>query len=280
MRLCVTLEVERNVVVPLNYQHQLSSAIYHFLETADADYAQFLHTEGYAPLQKDKGGKISNEKDDRYHPSSFGSHPFQERRRFKLFTFSQLWAARSRVGQGRLHVLPGPVTWWVSSPLEKFLREFATGLLSAGMLRVGSTILPIAQVETLPTPDFRETMRFKCLSPIVAAVAENTSEKRWTRYLRPKDPAFSERVRANLLAKYSALHGTTPADDRLLLAFDTEYLAKHKGTKLITFKEIQIVGAFAPFILTGSIELIRIGYECGLGEKNAAGFGMVEVVNK
>ena len=50
MRLCVMLQVEQEVVIPLNYQYQLSSAIYHFLEAADADYAHFLHGEGYAPL--------------------------------------------------------------------------------------------------------------------------------------------------------------------------------------------------------------------------------------
>jgi CRISPR-associated endoribonuclease Cas6 len=71
-----------------------------------------------------------------------------------------------------------------------------------------------------------------------------------------------------------------PADDRLTLTFNTDYLAKHKGTKLVTYKEIQIVGAFAPFTLTGTTELVRVGYECGLGEKNAAGFGMIEVVNR
>jgi CRISPR-associated endoribonuclease Cas6 len=37
------------------------------------------------------------------------------------------------------------------------------------------------------------------------------------------------------------------------------------------------VGAFAPFILSGSKELMRLAYDCGVGEKNAAGFGMIEV---
>jgi CRISPR-associated endoribonuclease Cas6 len=119
-------------------------------------------------------------------------------------------------------------------------------------------------------------MRFKCLSPLVVAVHD--PQRRTPRYLRPDDPEFSERVRQNLLAKHAALHGQAPTDDRLSLTFDADYLKTHKGTKLTTYKGIHIVGAFCPFTLSGSIELMRVGYECGLGEKNAGGFGMIEVI--
>jgi CRISPR/Cas system endoribonuclease Cas6 (RAMP superfamily) len=39
------------------------------------------------------------------------------------------------------------------------------------------------------------------------------------------------------------------------------------------------VGAFCPFTVSGSPELMETGYQTGLGEKNAGGFGMVDVVN-
>ncbi|MBV9470974.1 MAG: CRISPR-associated endoribonuclease Cas6, partial [Abitibacteriaceae bacterium] len=173
---------------------------------------------------------------------------------------------------------PGAVEWYVASPVEKFLQEFATGLLACHRLQVGQAALPIAQVETLPPPEFSATMHLKCLSPIVVGVGETSDGQRKTRYLRPKDPGWSERIGQNLLGKYAALHGGAPPDTRLALHFDPEYLAIHKGTKLITYKDIQMVGAFAPLRLTGSPDLVRIGYECGLGEKNAGGCGMVEVV--
>lgn len=271
MRLKVTLHIERATFIPLNYQYALSSAVYRFLETADSDYAQFLHFEGYAPLSPAEGTDSRDATLDR--------------RRFKLFTFSQLKAERSRVdirmrGEEKLHLLPGRVEWQIASPVEPFLTNFASGLLTSGVLRITSAELPIAHVETLSPPQWQETLRCKCLSPIVAAVGEKADGKYHTRYLRPKDPAWSERVRENLLGKYSALHGTTPEDTRLSLRFDTEYLEKHRGTKLVTYKEIQIVGAFAPFTLSTSKELFEVAYNCGVGEKNAAGFGMVEVVEK
>jgi CRISPR-associated endoribonuclease Cas6 len=272
MRLRVALELEREAAVPINHQHLLTGVVYRFLEAADADYAAFLHGEGYAvspPLSPPSQGGVRNER------SQGGAQ--EDRRRFKLFVFSPLRAKRRRADGVILRIGPGPVEWLVSSPVEKFLTEFATGLLSAGVLQVGTLTLPIAQVEALPEPEFGDTARFTCLSPIVVSVTETREGRRVTRYLRPDDPAFGERVRLNLLAKYAALYGALPSDDRLTLTFDAAYLARNRGTKKITYKEIEVVGAFAPFQISGSPELIRVGYTSGLGEKNAGGFGMVEV---
>ncbi len=252
MRLRVTMMLDCEVCLPINHQHLLTGVVYRFLERADADYAQFLHTEGYAATEDER-----------------------DRHRFKLFVFSPLRAKRRRADHVLLHIGPGPVEWLVSSPVEPFLTAFATGLLSEGVLPVGRLALSIAQVETLPAPHLDEVNRFTCLSPIVASIS---GERPTPEYLRPGDPRFSEQVRCNLMAKYRALHGKPPADDRLALEFDTDYLEHHRGTKLIDFKGIQVVGALAPFTLRGSPEMIRVGYECGLGEKNAAGFGMVEIL--
>jgi len=256
MRLRVTLQVEQPITIPLNYQYQLASAVYGFLEESDADYASFLHSEGYAPPEAEPEGL---------------------RRRFKLFVFSQLRATRSRVQGDRLHLRPGSVEWQIASPVEPFLTNFASGLLTMGALRIERACLPVAVAETLAQPEFTSPLRCKCLSPIVVAVHD--SNHRTPRYLRPDDPEFSKRVRQNLLAKYKVLHGHSPEDDNLTLTFDADYLRTHRGTKLVSYKGIQIVGAFCPFTLLGSTELMRMAYECGLGEKNSNGFGMMEVVN-
>ncbi len=88
MHLRVTLQVEWPVDIPLNYQYPLASAVYRFLEESDADYARFLHGEGYASPDEEPGTL---------------------RRRFKLFVFSQLRAEHSRAQGDRLHLRPGGV---------------------------------------------------------------------------------------------------------------------------------------------------------------------------
>jgi CRISPR-associated endoribonuclease Cas6 len=150
-------------------------------------------------------------------------------------------------------------------------------LTTGSVVSVGAARLRLEMVEALGTPVFGERERFTCLSPIVSAVPREDGK---TYYLRPSDAAFSDAVRANLLWKHRLLHGGPPEDDRLLLEFDAAYLAdpKHReGTKLVTFKGIQIKGAFAPFMLTGSAALMQTAWDCGLGEKNSIGFGMIEM---
>ncbi len=250
MRLRVHLDNPHGAVVPINHAQYLTAAVYDLLATSDGDYARFLHDEGYAG---DDG------------------------RAFKFFTFSALRAARRAAEGDKLRLPPGPLEWLLSSPVEPFLQHVATGLLSVGVLRVASATFPIREVQTLPPPALPETTRFTCLTPIVAALPLPDGG---TRYLRPVDgPAFSDAVRANLLRKHRSLHGSPPADDRFALAFDPAYLARDRngGTKLITYKGIHIVGAFCPFTAAGSPELLRLGYDVGLGEKNSAGFGMADV---
>lgn len=253
MRIRVAVRLSRAVGLPINYQHLLTGVVYSFLEAADADYATFLHNDGYAQ-----------------------SGDPADRKRFKLFVFSWLRGRAFRVRGGELEVGPGIAEWFVSSPVSEFLQDFAAGLFGAGALRVGRVELPIEVVETLPEPQLRSGDGFICLSPIVVSVPDARDGKPGARYLRPGDPDFGEYARRNLINKHLALTGEAPPDTSLEIEFSADYLARRAGTKLITYKGIQIVGAFCPFRLSGSTDLMRVAYQCGLGEKNAGGFGMVE----
>lgn len=253
MRLRVRLDNPAGTRLPINYQECLTAAVYGLLAASDADYARRLHDDGYVTPRSEAG---------------------EGGRRFKLFTFSWLRGTRRTVDGDALRFAPGPLEWLVGSPVDEFLTHLATGLLAAGSLRVGPAALPISGIDALPMPTLAETTGFTCLSPVVAALPLPDGR---TRYLRPSDgDLFGEAVRRNLVRKHRLLYGEPPADDRLALTFDPAYLARTGGgTKLITFKGIRHVGAFCPFTASGSIELMRVGYETGFGEKNAAGFGMV-----
>ncbi|MCW3054641.1 MAG: CRISPR-associated protein Cas6 [Chthonomonadales bacterium] len=256
MRLAVRFECERPAMLPINHQHLLTGLVYRLLGASDADYAEELHDHGYA--SEEGSGK-----------------------RFKLFVFSGLRVpkGRRRIVGDRFQIAPGLVEWFLSSPRQDFLLHSATGLLSAGStVEVGSLRLVIREVCAMPQPTFSPTTAFSCMTPIVASLP---LPDRRTYYLRPcEGEAFSQAVRNNLLHKYRLLHaGELPTDDRLTLTFDPAYLDRdpHVGTKKITFKNIDVIGALAPFTLTGSPELIQTAWECGLGEKNSSGFGMIDL---
>ncbi len=256
MQLQVLAEIQEPTAVAINHHHLLTAIVYQFLGGSDTDFAQFLHDDGY--------GREGSSK------------------RVKLFCFSSLRVPKSRrrIVGATLWLDPGTVEWRVASPNEPFLRHFAEGLLKAGSLTVGRQQMPIVQASILPDPDFSAGQAaFTCLTPVVASVQDSPGG---AHYLTPVDrAAFSVAIRGNLLRKWEALHGApfADADAAFEFDFDQEYIARatHGGTRLIDFKGIKVRGVQAPFRVKGSPDLIRLMYDCGAGEKNSAGFGMVQV---
>jgi len=250
MRIQILADVDRGITLPINYNPLLAGAIYHFLAESDAAYADFLHNEGYIAAQK----------------------------RFKLFTFSQLMAERRRITDGQIH-FSSTLSWYVSSPIERFLSHFADTLLTWGSLQLGSHQLQIKDVTVPRAPRFRKEMRFRCLSPIVMSTKRERDGKPVMHYCLPDDPAFSELIYQNLIRKHEAIYGHAPHSDALTFRFDPAYIRRRQGrvTRLVDYRGIKIRGIMCPFTVSGSPALIHVGYECGFGDKNSAGFGMAEV---
>ena len=250
MRIKIVCHIGRGIYLPINYNHLLTSAIYRFLKLSDPEYARFLHEDGYATEEK----------------------------RFKLFTFSQLMAKKREI-LGDQICFRSLLTWYVSSPQEAFLGSFALSLMDQGKLQIGQLQLRVRDVEIPRTPRFHSQMTFRCLSPITMSTKRERDGKLVMHYCLPDEPEFSELVRQNLIRKYETIHRQKPADDSFSMEFDAEYIRKRKGriTRLIRYKDIDIRGVLCPFHATGSPELMFVGYECGFGDKNSAGFGMVDV---
>jgi CRISPR-associated endoribonuclease Cas6 len=250
MRIKIICDVGKGVCLPINYNYQLASVIYQFLKQSDPEYAFFLHEDGYTVEEK----------------------------HFKLFTFSQLMA-RQREIVGDEICFHSPLTWYVSSPQETFLGNFASSLMEGGKLQIGRLQLPVQDVEVPRNPRFQSQMTFRCLSPLTMSTKREREGELVMHYCLPDDPEFSELVRQNLLRKYEAIQGRKPRDTSFTMQFDAEYI-RRKGrqvTRLVRYKDVDIKGVLCPFHAAGSPELLFVGYECGFGDKNSAGFGMVEV---
>ena len=250
MRIKIIADVGAGLTLPINYNSKLVGVIYHFLAESNAEYATFLHDTGYSTGKK----------------------------RFKLFTFSQLLAKQRRIQGTHIH-FGSQLTWYVSSPVETFLSHFADTLLTEGRLSIGRHRLQIKDVSIPRIPGFQTRMRMRCLSPIVMSTVRQRDGKQSQHYCLPEDPALSELIRQNLIRKHEAIYSRTPTDDALTFRFDTDYThaRPRRVTRLVDYKGTQIRGVMAPFYVAGSPALIQTGYECGFGVKNSLGFGMVDV---
>ena len=249
MRIQILVDVGQDFTLPVNYNNLLVGVIYRYLGDSNPEYADFLHDEGYRAAQK----------------------------RFKLFTFSRLLAKHRRIIDGQIH-FGSTITWYVSSPVEKFLSHFADTLLTEGRLSIGQHELKVKDVSIPRTPKFQSNMRFRCLSPIVMSAAREHEGKRRTHYCLQDDPELSQLIRQNLIRKHEAVYGSI-SDDALSFRFDEDYIRRspRRITQLVDFKGIKIRGVLCPFYVSGSTALIRVGYECGFGDKNSIGFGMAEL---
>ena len=179
--------------------------------------------------------------------------------------------------EGLLHVT-------VSSPKNEFIEHLVIGLLQEPLVWIGNQRFRVETVRKLDLPDLSDDMPFIMLSPLVCTTKREPEQ--YPQFLFPGDPEFERVVFENLLRKYQVLYGRefTCNSEQFSFAIDHAYVERMNGKikKLITLKEgksdeTKIKGTLAPFRLKAPRELIEVGYECGFGEKNSQGFGMVKV---
>lgn len=242
MRFKVTLETAEHTAISLNYQYALMSAIYDTLEQGNVEYAKFLHEQGY-----------------------------QNQRRFKLFTFSNLLTNRFKVERGYLY-LRGKVYFIVSSPVQDFILNLIAGFRDKKYLEINHSKFLISGIEISEEPQYLPSMNYKSISPYT--VSRQRDDGR-VHYLRENETQeLEERLKNNILRKAEILK-ITDTDIKFTLP-------NRKKSKLITIKEgrfdeIKVKSIVSDVTITAPASLQRLCYEAGIGEKNSMGFGCLEI---
>lgn len=257
MRIKLTLENLPGSKLSLNYQYELSAAIYKILSRADPAFSEWLHDTGYT----------------------------LEGRRFKLFTFSRMhFGTPFRINKEAGNVaLAGRQYLTLSFFVPNAVEKFVTGVFKDQRFGIGTAgnrpvDFSITQVELVPPPDFQPVMRFRTCSPIV--MPERVEGYANEQYRSPLDPGYKDLFFANLLNKYESArqHGLV---DPLPMGPRHFRLLNNPQSKLIIIKagtpaETKVRGFEFEFEMEAPEALVRFGYYAGFGEDNAQGFGMVE----
>lgn len=262
MRLLLVLRVTpfKNVI-PLNYQYPVSAWIYQRMSLANRKFTDWLHDQGYQILNKN----------------------------FKLFTFSSFNVPQRKITGDRLHILGSQVSLQLSFHVDKAAESFIIGLFQNQEFEIGDRISKakflVETIESLPVPEFRPEMEFRCLSPICVSRTVIRKGKKMPEYLSPEHPEFERIFFDNLIFKYvAARNGVSVEEEKNRYEspqFKLTVLGEPKS-RLITIKtgqpqQTRVRGYFFPFKITAPRELIQFGYQAGFGEKNSLGFGCVEV---
>jgi CRISPR-associated endoribonuclease Cas6 len=255
MRFLLTLQRinEKERIIPINYQYEVSAWIYRVISHGDAAFSAWLHEQGYA----------------------------DDKKQFRLFTFSNLIIPSRSIMGDRIIIGSETIRIIVSFLPIEAINHFIQGLFGQQEFRLGDrqsqVSFRVTTVEKLPDPLFHDKMTFRASSPIL--VTHNVPEEKYARYIAPDHPGYSQLFFHNLTEKWKAFAGKiyTKTSGSETITILSPVRKKGVLIKAGTPMESKLIGYSFDFELNGPIELIRLGYYTGFGEKNSVGFGCVEV---
>jgi len=267
VRLALTLRPENSKLISANYNYSLSSAIYKLLKFGSPEFSKFLHDKGF----------VLNEK------------------QYKLFTFA-LRLGKIKIFNNVFHIKQSRIKLFISSPkIEDFVKNFVIGTFRFKKIELlaNNTLSDflIEQAELVPEPNFYGKMRFLLLSPLILTTRKERNGVMRQYFYRYDDDTneLERKVNHNLMNKYKLINGKDYTGSGVEFNWDINYVnnkikqGKRISKRVLITREIDnpisIIGMEAPFYLKGDIALMKIGYECGFGEKNSMGFGMASVAN-
>ncbi len=260
MRFKIIFKVNGNPVFPFNYQYELSAGLYKI----------FLDIKNYSK----EYAKIED--------VDF----------LNQITFSRIEIPKRKISKDGIKCFSNFVFLKVSTGLpdigsDDLWRAFKNNLnklvIFKKMEGFKSKIeLCLEDIEFTPPPNFQNTMKFKMLSPLVLTKKNNIDKKKFLSHHEQKQ--IEERIKDSLIEKFNTLYNKEIDINQFQFQFDPIY-CQDKNEKdlycLTKMKEgtenaFSVFGMMIPFSITAPLELIKVGYYSGFGEKSSLGFGMVE----
>ena len=255
MRFRITFNrTTRQRMLPMDYQYYISAWIYKVLKLADRDFAHFLHEQGYGTSKT---------------------------KLYKLFCFSQLNFGKPKLWKERklFEISASQLTLDVAFDVKDAATNFIKGLFMAQEFYLGNKFngidLKVSGVETLPEPDFTETMQYRLKTPWVVSYRDDESKN--AQYLKPEASLFDELSVKHLTEKYRNTQGKTISETEITFNPNVKYKRSGFLIKPETPQETRVVGNLFDFTLTAPIDIHKMIWNAGVSEKSSSGFGWVEV---
>lgn len=206
--------------------------------------------------------------------------------KFKLFTFSNLKINDFKLVSYRLQLNSEIVDLVVSMYSEELSEHQINEIFIDKKIQIGdsksSINFNISSIEIIKEPKFNEVMIYKTLSPLL--ISFKYPGQTHASYLTPENKNFSKNLFKSLINKYKAYHEPVSGKKVLFSDFDLKYEnIKKPKSSLVTIKagnseENRMKAYSAQFKITAPVELQKMGYYSGFGQKNSLGFGCCELI--
>jgi CRISPR-associated endoribonuclease Cas6 len=194
---------------------------------------------------------------------------------FKFYTFSNLILEDRIPEKNGLNFRKAH--FFISSPDPEFIKSFTEGLLIEPEFFIGNNEnrvnFVIERIEVLPSIHFSDTCTFRTISPIYLKTLRKQDDKLIEFDLYPKDSKFYENLHKNLVARYKEFYGSKVDKDFFEVMNVSSF--KPKRVKIENnYRRCSLMNLY----LSSNPKLLQFAYDAGLGEKNAMGFGCIDVL--
>lgn len=237
-RVKIVLQKRSKGLIDYNYQFKLASAVYTIISDGNKKLAESIH------------------KHDGY----------------KNYCFSNFIPHRKRTWKNGMDF--NVATLLFSSPDKRCVDAFRRGIISSGKMKINSTQLDVIDI-TAVTPRLDRNTVFETKSPVYVKTKKEIDGKLKEWDLNPYEEKFVENVETNLVNRFREYYQKEPEENKFRInPIET------KGKRIIidngkakTFRRCHLM----TFTADASPDLLQFAYDSGIGEKNAMGFGCIEV---
>ncbi len=190
---------------------------------------------------------------------------------YKFYTFSRLEIPSRKVVNDGLLMLSNDAYLWFSCVDDNVALHLAREIVQSKTLMIGNISFAVLGVQLVESFQPTNDVVFSTMSPILLRTTreENGRTRSWD--LEPGEPEFITRLSDNLHRKYEFYYGKRI--DGNLAVKDVKHVRSNRIRIKDTFHRANLMHIH----LEGEPELLQFAYDCGLGEKNSMGFGMVRV---
>lgn len=175
--------------------------------------------------------------------------------------YSLSWLDRGKARKDGLH-FPEGSHFFVSAPDERLLKELIQGVFEGQQIRWG---MEVYSIELQNAPDFGAYRRFWAQSPVL--IKRPRKEGKHAQFYFPGDPESNDLLTETLRHKMDRAGLSVDVQVR----FDPEF--RSVSTKKISYKGIDIKGAYCPVIVEGDPRAVQFAWEVGVGNSTGIGFG-------
>lgn len=209
---------------------------------------------------------------------------------YPLYNFSGL-KGQTTVSKAGLHFYSSKVTLVFSSPNKELVDYFLTNLFRIPLLHIGELQLSPSEVESENMPEFKQEMKYVCLSPLVLLIPQ-FYEDQGKKFITPFSDMFSDLLYESTILRIQLTNDFSPDDLERFKKFqfvpDKNYLKKieDSGKKFARIYPMyeqdinyEVRGYTLPFTLYAEPEVQEFVFSCGLGRYANKGFGMLDTAH-